>query len=317
MDNDNKTLENREKSLEKVITGENNNWVELFILMNEVEKERLYRNEYSSFSSWVYHLASLYQLHPSGIWAKYQAGKIYSQYLERAQEKNKPVKSLLESNISPNNLVLIEKIYPNDTLLKDTLIEQVQNKMIKQSELKQMWKDKKDDLKSDNSKLILPRNSNEKQKARSTGYFVNKNSDNFNQYLFTSISSRFAKIQNDYQSNKQVHKHKIFRDFKIKGIDLNFDFLTVENTRCAPDYLKIVGYINYSKPKYQDIVFYKEFCDELYLFITDKNAEKHFDDIFGVISLNKDNEVVYEKNATFKKAIYREEVLTAILDKLI
>lgn len=46
-----------EHEIEEILSKDTHSWVRLYELIREVEYNKLWRNEYSSFTQWIKHLA--------------------------------------------------------------------------------------------------------------------------------------------------------------------------------------------------------------------------------------------------------------------
>ena len=308
-------LKTEEQKIKNLISSDSNNWTELYLLMDNVEKNELYIDEYKSFSTWVHHISQEYQLHPSGIWAKYQAGKIYTAYYERAKNENRVVNDISHANISVNNLVLIEKIYPDNNVAKDDLIEKAQRKEIRQATLKKMWESIKKNN-SDNGNY-LPRNAYEKEKCRSSGYSSNDKGISHTQALFLAISSIYDGNYLDSSINKYKLLNKVHIDCNIK-----FDFVAFENTQDSKKPLIITAYLDILSVSLSLLALYKIYCDKLYIVAPkEMKIESIINDIsdedIGIITVDSLGDKVIKREAIYRRGEKREAILESAILKLI
>lgn len=129
-----------EGRLNKLIAGDKKSWVEVYELMDLVEKENLYVGMYRSYTAWVNSLAASNHVHVSTLWSRKKAGKVYAEYMQRAAQQGKTVPSLSEANIPPDNLNLIAKIAGSNTEVADDLIHKsATSSELSRQDLRDAW----------------------------------------------------------------------------------------------------------------------------------------------------------------------------------
>lgn len=134
------SLEIIEKRLEILLSNELNSWVEIYQLMDKVDKEKLYVGHYRSYTAWVNKLADYNHIHVSTLWKDKKAGKSYDEFKKRVEERGKIVPDLSELNLSPDSLNLITKISGSDTEVADDLINRlVSGEPLTRSTLRNAW----------------------------------------------------------------------------------------------------------------------------------------------------------------------------------
>ena len=124
-----------EKEIQTVIEADKASWIRIYQLMSEVESEKLYENTYSSYTQWVNKIAENMHIHVSLLWRRKKAGAFYSEYLKRMQARGKEVSFNDLEHVSPDNLVLAERIAGNNTAVADHLIEKIQQGELKRKDL--------------------------------------------------------------------------------------------------------------------------------------------------------------------------------------
>lgn len=124
-----------EKEIQTVIEADKASWIRIYQLMSEVESEKLYENTYSSYTQWVNKIAENMHIHVSLLWRRKKAGAFYSEYLKRMQARGKEVSFNDLEHVSPDNLVLAERIAGNNTAVADQLIEKIQQGELKRKDL--------------------------------------------------------------------------------------------------------------------------------------------------------------------------------------
>lgn len=131
----NLSLADVEKEIQEIIEADKSSWVQVYKLMTEVEAEKLYKDKYSSYTQWVNKIADDMHIHVSLLWRRKKAGAFYSEYQKRMLDKGKKVSMDDLHGISPDNLVLAERIAGNDTVVADQLINKIQQGELKRKDL--------------------------------------------------------------------------------------------------------------------------------------------------------------------------------------
>ena len=128
-----------EKELEGLLSTDKKSWVRIYELMEIVDREKLYEENFKSYTGWVNAFADKAKVHVSLLWNRKKAGKVYSAYEERAKEKGQSVPTIEEVRVSADNFNLIEKIAGNNTKIADELIDKVIQGEMKRTDLKNAW----------------------------------------------------------------------------------------------------------------------------------------------------------------------------------
>ena len=124
-----------EKELQSVIEKDKKSWIRVYELMAAVESEKLYKKDYTSYTQWVNKIAADMHVHVSLLWRRKKAGAFYSEYQERMRKKGKQVYFGDIEGVSPDNLVIAEKIAGSNTKVADQLIEKIQHGELKRKDL--------------------------------------------------------------------------------------------------------------------------------------------------------------------------------------
>ena len=143
-----------ENELESILSSDKKSWVRIYELMDTVEREKLYSDQYSSYTKWVNALADKAHVHVSLLWNRKKAGRVYSAYEERAKERGRTVPSMNAIQVSADNFNLIEKIAGNNTDAADELIDKVLHGDMKRSDLKNAWQTVKADREASGKKSV-------------------------------------------------------------------------------------------------------------------------------------------------------------------
>ena len=213
-----------EHEIEEILSKDTHSWVRLYELIREVEYNKLWRNEYSSFTQWIKHLAYVTGVTESLIWKRKKAGEIYFDYQQRAAGRGVSVPNIEDVGVSPDNFELVEKISQGNSQIKDELMQQVLAKDIKRSDLLNTWA---------TIKTI---------QAKEGGGIVKKNRyskiDSSDEQIFTvsdfsfalSDSSWLQSTNNSYHKGKSVYK--LVPDFSFYSSllmrQVTLDFLLLE-----------------------------------------------------------------------------------------
>lgn len=214
-----------EHEIEEILSKDTHSWVRLYELIREVEYSKLWRNEYSSFTQWIKHLAYVTGVTESLIWKRKKAGEIYFDYQQRARSRGVSVPNIEDVEVSPDNFELVEKISQGNNQIKDELMQQVLAKDIKRSDLVNTWS---------TIKTI---------QAKEGGGIVKKNRyskiDSSDEQIFTisdfsfalSESSWLQIAKNSYHKGKSVYKlipkFSFYSSLLMRSVTL--DFLLLEN----------------------------------------------------------------------------------------
>lgn len=142
-----------ETELESILSSDKKSWVRIYELMDTVEREKLYSDQYSSYTKWVNALADKAHVHVSLLWNRKKAGRVYASYEERANAQGKSVPAMEDVAVSADNFNLIEKIAGNNTDVADELIEKVLQGDMKRSDLKNAWQTVKADREASGKKI--------------------------------------------------------------------------------------------------------------------------------------------------------------------
>ena len=124
---ENGKLKRIEEELAGYVKIDRKNWVRIYQLMHEVEKDKLYREreDTQTFTSWVNHLADSMHVHVSLLWARLKAGRSYAEYEARAEQQGRTVIPLADVAVSPDSLNLCEKVAGKNAAEMDKLIDKV------------------------------------------------------------------------------------------------------------------------------------------------------------------------------------------------
>lgn len=137
-----------ENELQTLLQADKANWIRIYELMEEVDRENLWKGIERSFTAWVRNLSNRIGVHESLLWSRKKAGGIYAEYVQRANERGEEPVPMTELNVSPDSLVFCEKIARGNNQIKDDLIEKTVKGDLKRSDLKHAWAARKAEIES-------------------------------------------------------------------------------------------------------------------------------------------------------------------------
>ena len=120
-------LSSIEAELSSIMKADVSNWTRVYILMDTVDKQKLYksREDTPTFTSWVNKLADTLHVHVSLLWSRRKAGSVYAEYFERAQAQGRSAQPIESLKASPDAISLCAKVAGKNAAVMDDLIEKV------------------------------------------------------------------------------------------------------------------------------------------------------------------------------------------------
>ncbi len=129
-----------ENKIIKLLNDNKSSWTNTYILIREVERDRLYLEEnYRSFTAWLEGLQRKTKSNVTVLWRQKRAGKYYEQYRMREEKKSRTVPPIEEIRVSPHNLVMIQRICESQPWMEKELMEKAIHNDISRRELENMW----------------------------------------------------------------------------------------------------------------------------------------------------------------------------------
>lgn len=133
------TLESVENELAIILDTDRRGWVRMYRLLEIVDNNKLWEQNYDSFSAWLRAYAQAHKINESLLWHRKQAGKFYSQFFNRASAAGADVKTLEQASIASDSLNLAEKISQKNTAVADELINKLIKKELTRQDLSAAW----------------------------------------------------------------------------------------------------------------------------------------------------------------------------------
>lgn len=117
-------LEAIENQLTAAVRSDQGVWQKCYELMHQVEQDQMYASAgYKSFTQWVNTMATRVGCHVSVLWARFKAGRTYSEYAARAQAAGREVPQLEQIKISPDTIKLCSTVAGADAATMDHLLD--------------------------------------------------------------------------------------------------------------------------------------------------------------------------------------------------
>ena len=155
-----RNIELIENELQNLLNTDKSNWVKIYELMEEVDKNSLWVKTYKSYTAWVRALAEKVRVHESLLWSRKKAGAVYAAYSKRSEMAGKRAEEISKINISPDSLVYCEKIARGNSKVEDELIEKALAGEMGRNDLRKAWKATRANIESAGIKAVRS-NANE------------------------------------------------------------------------------------------------------------------------------------------------------------
>lgn len=134
------SLNDIEKELKDLVTKDKNNWTHFYVLLKDVEQHQLWKSNFRSFTAWVKNFCIKTKTNESIIWARKKAGEVYQNYSNIQKEKGIEVEPITKIKVTPDTLVLLEKISRKSPELGADLTEKALTKKIKRKDLREAYR---------------------------------------------------------------------------------------------------------------------------------------------------------------------------------
>lgn len=136
------SIEKIEDKISLILSDSMKSWVDLYLLLEKVRENKLYKPEHRSFTAFVRHVAETNNVHESILWQRRKAGKTYRRYQQIKEQQgkgSKAIEELKESKVSPETLELCQKIAQKDNEVFTTLVEKAINGEVTRDSLRQAY----------------------------------------------------------------------------------------------------------------------------------------------------------------------------------
>lgn len=157
-------IENIENKISLILSDSMRSWVDLYLLLEQVRENKLYKPEHRSFTAFIRHVAETNNVYESILWQRRKAGKTYRRYQQIKEQQGKGAKAieeLREAKVSPETLELCQKIAKKDDEAFEFLMDKAIQGEVTRDDLRKAYttiRDKKiaEAIRSDLSKPDSP-----------------------------------------------------------------------------------------------------------------------------------------------------------------
>lgn len=315
-----------ETELESILSSDKKSWVRIYELMDTVEREKLYSDQYSSYTKWVNALADKAHVHVSLLWNRKKAGRVYAAYEERANAQGKSVPAMADVAVSADNFNLIEKIAGNNTDVADELIDKVLKGDMKRSDLKNAWRTVKADREASGKKSVRV-NAYDKEAVEVKTETITA----ADIVLALSRSNWLKNSVDTYTDRYTQSKYRVLTEFAVqtgtshhaRRIDaLILENRTVEaekayNVHIHAVEIKVSKHDLLSDHKMQE---YTDYADFFWIAVPEElkaDAESIMLNDWGLITIDEKKELHVIKKAEPHDAIFRDQTVETALIKIL
>ena len=320
------TIDAIENELESILSSDKKSWVRIYELMDTVEREKLYSDQYSSYTKWVNALADKAKVHVSLLWNRKKAGRVYAAYEERAKERGRTVPSMNAIQVSADNFNLIEKIAGNNTDVADELIDKVLHGDMKRSDLKNAWQTVKADREASGKKSVRV-NAYDKE-----GIDVQTETITAADIVLALSRPNWLKNSVDTYTDRYMQsKYRVLTEFAVQtGTSRHarrIDALVLENHTVEAEKpynlhahaieIKVSKHDLLSDHKMQE---YTDYADFFWIAVPEElkaDAESIMLNDWGLITIDEKKELHVVKKAELHDAIFRDLTIETALIKIL
>lgn len=132
-------IEQVEEEIKLIIDDDKKNWVNLYLLLDYIQINKLWFPKHPSFTSWFRSFCEENNIGEDFLWRIKRAGKVYSSYLKN-NKNNKQLPPIEEIKIPVESLILIGKIAGEDKSKMTELIDNALEGKVTIRELREIHK---------------------------------------------------------------------------------------------------------------------------------------------------------------------------------
>lgn len=318
-----------EKEISNCVNLDKSNWTQIYRLIEEVEREKLYveRPDTRSFTGWVNALAADLHVHVSLLWSRKKAGKVYEEYRQRAEEHGRVVPELEDISVSPDSLSLCEKVAGKNATEMDRLIDRVIDGELTREDLRQAARVRR----GSSSVAATPTRT---RHNRIDAADRTESDDRVTAYDVTLAlrHSGSGWLQTKREDPHFQHVYQTFPEFRVDTGSSHYsrriDVLVAETiTETERDHITLRGIE--IKVDMQDLVNdhkmaeYTDFVDYFYICIPEGDVEmlavaKEISlEIWGIMTVSKKGEINIEREPQRLNPVFRDKTLSTALIKSI
>ncbi len=318
------SLKSIESQLLDLINIDKKNWTNFYLLLKEIEDQELYKPKYKSFTQWVKEFCIKSKTHESIVWNRKKAGKVYESYSKQKAEQGINVKPIIESNVSVDSLVLLDKINKYDEKVASQLVDKVLNKTITKKDLREVYQSIRPSVDKISTNPHLKQVQQDKKELTDVSITANDIVSTLFNLEWLGAKPKASRFKSAFESNKS----RVFTEFPLytgtSKKSRRVDMLVSENITSQYNYdLNIHGIeIKVSKSDLLNDLKYTEyapFVDFLWLAIPVDLVEVAQSNTFkdcGIVAIDNDRKVTIIKKAKQLDCDMRHETLKNIILKI-
>ena len=319
-----------ELQLKELVHSDQKSWVKIYELMQAVDDDKLYKNDYRSYTAWVNSFAERAGCHVSLLWNRKKAGKFYNEYFKRHTKVETSDSSpipLKDIDVSPETIILVEKVAGTNQEVADDLLEKVLKGELGRKELSNAWGIVKAE-RAERGEKVYRKNSYDKLSSDSENVKQPENEKSI-----TAVDIVLAFKSNDWLNRFEKEycseKYRLMTEFAVdSGVTRHarrMDILVLEtiSTKNRNDIALHGIEIKVSK---QDLLAdkkmaeYTYFCDYFWLAVPDNLvscALEVVSDSWGIISVSEERSLKVIKSSSKCDAVFRDKTINYALLKLL
>lgn len=310
-----------EKELTSIITKDKQNWTHFYLLLKQVEKEQLWKDNFRSFTSWVKDFCIKTKTHESIIWSRKKAGEVYQSYVDVKRKEGIEVAPIESVTVAQDTLVLLDKISRKEPYLGADLMDKALSKEITKKDLQEAYKTLRDKQgKVDRDKSNIESYEDIKKESITAAEIVST--------LYSTEWLGEKKEKKYFKTSFEQDKYRIFTEFPVytgsSRKSRRVDVLVAENISTDDSWQLNIHAIEIKVSK-SDLLHdnkyteYAEFVDFLWLAVPEdliEVAKENKPSICGIISIKNKKAYIVEAPARLNP-LKREAALTNLVLKLL
>ncbi|MDE6036367.1 MAG: MmcB family DNA repair protein [Ruminococcus sp.] len=320
-----------ESQLQELVRSDQKSWVKIYELMQTVEDDKLYENDYKSYTAWVNSFAERTGCHVSLLWNRKKAGKFYVEYFERRTTKETSEKTnivpLKDITVSPDTIILVEKVAGDNHEVADELLGKVLKGELGRKELSSAWRTVKAE-RAERGEKVYRKNAYDKLSPNSETVKQaekDKSLTAVDVVLAFKNSNWLKRVYKEYCSEKYRLMTEFAVDSGVTKHSRRIDILVLETLSTVERNDLALHGIEIKVSKHdllsdKKMAEYTYFCDYFWLAVPENLVEcalSVVSESWGVISVSKEHSLEIIKPSTRCDAVFRDKTINYALLKLL
>lgn len=135
-------IENIENKISLILSDSKKSWVDLYLLLEQVRENKLYKPKHRSFTAYIRHIAEENKVYESILWQRKSAGETYRRYQkikEKENQNSSALEDLRDKKVSPETLELCKKIAKKDDEAFEFLMDKAIQGEVTRDDLRQAY----------------------------------------------------------------------------------------------------------------------------------------------------------------------------------